>query len=77
MSITDRTIFTLNHYGIQCSEKEYLGIKLTDGLYDESNTKYLKTYTPSEIYRTCMYDVLHHADMISTIVERQKHLKKK
>ena len=35
MTITDRTFFTLNHYGIQYTENEYFGIKLTDGLYDD------------------------------------------
>ena len=41
MSLTDRTFFTLNHYGIQYNEIEYFGIKLTDGMFDEDNQKYL------------------------------------
>ena len=41
MAINDRTLFTLSKYGIAINENEYFGIKLTDGLYDEDNEKYL------------------------------------
>jgi len=40
MSLTDRTFFTLNQYGIQYDETEYFGIKLTDGMYDEDNQNF-------------------------------------
>ena len=49
MSITDRTFFTLQDYGIKYNENEYFGIKLTDGIFDDDNVKYYKTYDKSKI----------------------------
>ena len=74
MSITDRTFFTLNHYGITHNEKEYFGIKLTDGLFDEDNEKYYKVYDTSKYLRYSIQYILHWADHMSTIVERQEML---
>ena len=74
MSITDRTFFTLNHYGITHNEKEYFGIKLTDGLFDEDNEKYYKVYDTSKYLRYSIQYILHWADHMSTIVERQETL---
>jgi len=75
MTITDRTFYTLNHYGITYNEKEYFGIKLTDGLFDEDNEKYYKTYDLSKSLKYTIQYVLHWADYMSTIVERQDLLK--
>jgi len=74
MSITDRTFFTLNHYGITYNEKEYFGIKLTDGMFDEDNEKYYKTYDLSKFLKYTIQYILHWADYMSTIVERQQIL---
>lgn len=71
MTITDRTFYTLNHYGITYNEKEYFGIKLTDGLFDEDNEKYYKTYDLSKSLKYTIQYVLHWADYMSTIIERQ------
>ncbi len=71
MTLTDRTFYTLNHYGIQYNEKEYFGIKLTDGMYDEDNQKYLKTYVSGASIKTPMYHILHFADSMSSFIERQ------
>ena len=76
MTLTDRTFFTLNHYGIQYNENEYFGIKLTDGLYDEDNEKYLKTFNVKNTLRSSIQYVLHWADFMSTIVERQEELER-
>lgn len=72
MSLTDRTFFTLNQYGIQYDETEYFGIKLTDGMYDEDNQKYLKTYVSGASIKTPMYHILHFADSMSSFIERQQ-----
>lgn len=74
MSITDRTFFTLNNYGITYNEKEYFGIKLTDGMFDEDNEKYYKTFDLSKSLKYTIQYVLHWADYMSTIVERQEML---
>jgi hypothetical protein len=73
MTITDRTFFTLQHYGIVISEAEYFGIKLTDGLYDEDNQKYLKVFDPTKRMRFKIPYVMHWADHMSTVIESQEN----
>jgi hypothetical protein len=74
MSITDRGFFTLNEYGIQYSEKEWFGIKLTDGMYDDDNVKYYKVHDPSKYLHSTIQYILHWADHMSTVIERQQSL---
>ena len=69
---TDRTFFLLNKYGIQYTEKEYFGIKLTDGMYDEDNVKYLKTFDIKKAQRSNIAHILHFADHMSTLIERDE-----
>lgn len=71
MSITDRGFFTLSQYGIDMSDKEWFGIKLTDGMYDEDNEKYYKVYDTSKYLRYSIQYILHWADHMSTVIERQ------
>ena len=71
MAITDRTLFTLSKYGIAINENEYFGIKLTDGLYDEDNEKYYKVYDTSKYLKSNIQYIMHWADHMSTVIERQ------
>ena len=57
------------HYEVKVTDKEYLGIKLTDGLYDDANTSYLKSYNPDFNLRSNMAYILHQADMMATHIE--------
>ena len=77
MAITDRTFFLLNRYGIQYNENEYFGIKLTDGMYDEDNVKYYKTFDISKYLKSNIQYIMHWADHMSTIIERQNYIKSK
>jgi hypothetical protein len=77
MAITDRTLYTLSLYGIVISENEYFGIKLTDGLYDEDNEKYYKVYDTSKYLKSNIQYVMHWADHMSTIIERQNYINSK
>ena len=72
MSLTDRTFFTLQQYGLAISENEYFGIKLTDGMYDEDNQKYLKTFNTDNSLRSSISRIMHWADHMSSMIERQK-----
>lgn len=71
MTLTDRTFFTLNEYGISYNEKEYFAIKLTDGMYDEDNQKYLAGHDIKKQLRYKLQFIMHWADHMSTIIERQ------
>ena len=69
MKVPDRGLWLLQHYGVKVTDKEYLGIKLTDGLYDEANKSYLMSYNPDFGLRSNMPHILHQADMMSTYIE--------
>jgi hypothetical protein len=75
MSITDRTFFTLQDYGIRYNENEYFGIQLTDGIFDDDNIKYYKTYDKSKYLKTNIQFILHWADWMSTTIERDQEIK--
>ena len=42
MKVPDRGLWLLHHYGVKVTDKEYLGIKLTDGLFDEAKATILR-----------------------------------
>jgi len=75
MAIQDRSLFTLQQYGIQMSEKEYLAIKLHDGLYDESNKSYYMSFNPDSKFRTNIVYILHQADLMASKVEYDNHIR--
>ena len=69
MKVPDRGLWLLQHYGVKVTEKEYIGIKLTDGLYDDANKSYLMGYNPDFRLKTNMCYILHQADMMATHIE--------
>ena len=75
MSLNDRTFYNLNYFGIRCTEEEWIGIKLTDGLYDEDNEKYYKVFDTSKFLKSNIQYILHWADHMSTCIERDQVFK--
>jgi hypothetical protein len=70
MQVPDRSIFLLTTNGIAISENEYIGIKIHDGMYDESNKYYLATYGGwSQKLKSSLGYILHQADMMAARVE--------
>ena len=81
MTVTDRALFLLQHFGITISENEYIGLMLTDGLYEEANKSYYIGYSADRSLKTNIAYILHQADMMATHIEfdqwkRGDHLKK-
>jgi hypothetical protein len=74
MTPPDRGIWILNQYGITMTENEFIGIKLTDGMYDEGNVQYLKSYAPEKKLKSNMAHILHQADMTTTRIEYEQWL---
>jgi len=72
MLIQDRSLFLLQKFNIILSENEYLGIKLHDGLYDESNKPYFLSIQPESKLRTNLVHILHQADFMAAKVEYDK-----
>ena len=77
MTVPDRAIFLLQHFNIPITQKEFLGIKLTDGMYDEAAAAYLKTYRLGSELKTLLPKILHWADHMATTIEYCEFLKTK
>lgn len=73
--ITDKSLFILQSYGIKCSHIEYLTIKLTDGMYADANKDYLKQFDADKQLKYTLPRILHWADHMSTVIERQNVIK--
>lgn len=69
MSVTDRALFILQQYGITCTWKETLAIKLSDGLYHTPNESYLKSYNPDHELKTTLPYITNWADHMSSRCE--------
>lgn len=76
MAVPDRSIYILNHYGVNMTEREYIAIKTHDGLYDESNKSYLNDVTPDIKRETEIVLTLHHMDHIASIEEKKLYKQK-
>jgi len=69
MKVPDRALYVLNHYGVVMTQKEWLGIKLSDGAYDKTNHSYLISYNKDYKLETKLPYIVHWADHMSTVVE--------
>ena len=69
MTVTDRAIYLLNHFGITMSENEYLALRLTDGMYEEANKTYLMQYLDENKVKSNLPILLHQADMLASRIE--------
>ena len=68
-SVPDRGLFMLQSHGITYTFNEMVAIQTHDGLYDDANVKYLKTYMPEQKPRTSLPYILHQADMMAARIE--------
>ena len=69
MRVTDRALFILQHFGVKVNLKETLAIKVSDGLYDEANTYYMKVFDASRSLKNHMPYIIHWADHMATQAE--------
>lgn len=69
MLVPDRSLFLLQKAGIVLTQKEYLAIKLHDGVFDESNKAYYVSYSPDSKLKTNLVPILHAADYLSAKIE--------
>ena len=69
MRVTDRALFLLQHFGVKVSLNETLAIKVSDGLYDEANTYYLKVFDASRSLKNHLPYIIHWADHMATQAE--------
>ena len=69
MLISDRSLFILQKYEIPCSWKEYLAIKLSNGLYNEGNKSYLYNFSKDQTLKTNLPHILINAYMTACQTE--------
>ena len=69
MLIPDRSLFILQKFGIKVSQKEFLGIRLHDGVFDKANEAYFFSNMESSRQKTSIISVLHSADFLASKVE--------
>jgi len=69
MLIPDRSLYILQKYGIKVSQREFLGIRLHDGVFDEANKAYFFSYQESSRQKTSIVSVLHTEDFLASKVE--------
>ena len=54
------------------TENEYLGLKLTDGMYEEANKSYYVSYSKDRQLKTNIAYILHQADMMASKIENDQ-----
>jgi hypothetical protein len=72
MEVTDRAIYLLQKYGVTYNWKEFLAMKLADGLYNDATTKYLIQFNPDLFMKTNLPRVIHLADYTASVAERSQ-----
>jgi hypothetical protein len=77
MLIQDRSLFLLQKYGVSMSQKEYLAIRLHDGIYDDANKAYFFSYSPDAKFKTNIVYILHQADFMASKIEYDRWNKNK
>ena len=75
MSVPDRSLFLLAQNGISYTYNEAMGIRLHDGLYDDSNVQYLKTFNTDKEIKSNLPTILHHADHMASRIEHDNYVK--
>ena len=69
MTVTDRAVYLLGLFEISMTENEYIGLRLTDGLYEEANKKYYINYGKGNSLKSNIAYILHAADSMATHIE--------
>lgn len=65
MKTHDVTLYLLNHFQVPYSLNEMLAIKLTDGLFEETNKFYFMGFEKNAKLRTSLPYLMHHADLMA------------
>ena len=71
-AVPDRGLFLLQEHGITYTFNEMIAIQTHDGLYDDANVKYLKTFMPEQKPRTSLPFILHQADLMAARIEFER-----
>ena len=71
MSVTDRSLWLLQHFNIKVSTEVWKAIKLSDGMFDKGNEDLYRRSTDS---RNILHYIVHFGDWMSTVAEKQHYI---
>ena len=69
MLIPDRSLFVLQKFGITLTQKEFIAIRIHDGLFDKANEAYYFSNMESSRLKSSIVPILHSADYLASKVE--------
>ena len=69
MLIPDRSLFILQKFGITLTQKEFIAIRIHDGLFDKANEAYFFSNIESSRLKSSIAPILHTADFLASKVE--------
>ena len=72
MSVTDRAHYMLQQYDVKITKNEWLGIHLSDGMYEESNKSYLMNRMYPYPMKTNISYIVHVSDYLAMVIEKDK-----
>lgn len=67
----ERALMVLQSYGITVTETEWISIKVSDGLYEDGNKAYLKSFIPYPLESNLPH-IIHWADHMSSQCENDQ-----
>lgn len=71
-NVTDNALYILQTHQIVVTWKETLAIKLSDGMYDDANAFYYKTFNADQCLRTNLPYVIHTGDFLACHAENDQ-----
>lgn len=72
MNGADRSLYILNHFGVQLTQNEWITIKIHEGMYEEANAQYLKTFYENNILKSHLPHLIHQADLLASRIEYEQ-----
>ena len=71
MSVTDRSLWILQQFNVNVSTEVWKAIKMSDGMFDAGNEQY---YRKPSATRNVLHYIVHMADWMATVAEKQHHV---
>lgn len=72
MNGADRSLYILQHFGVQLTHNEWITIKIHEGMYEEANASYLKVMSENNIIKSHLPHLMHQADLTATRIEYEQ-----
>lgn len=73
-TVYDKTVYLLGKYGIPCTKKELIGIRMADGVFEPANKAYFEAFGVFP-HKTAIGYIVHWADWMSTNTEKDRQRK--